>query len=146
VGSANLIGGRLRPDLAADGLIALQAAGGEILHGDAHGRTPGPEPVMSVRTVHLRISAQAPASKVNVWPVTVRRAIFLGDLTQVHVDWGGRELVIRQTAAMPPAEGMIVYLSIDPAHCVLLEPGEALQVEPAQQQEVRPVLANLPTE
>jgi len=146
VGSANLISGRLRPDLARDGLVALEADGGNILYGDPHGRTPGPEPTMSVRTVHLQLRARSSGAAINEWPVQIRRAIFLGDLTQVHVDWGGRELVIRQTAAMPPAEGMIVYLSIDPAHCVLLEPGEALQVEPAPQQEVRPVLANLPTE
>ena len=123
VGSANLISGRLRPDLAANGLIALEADGGNILYGDPHGRTPGPEPVMSVRTVHLQISAAPPPGTINVWPVTVRRAIFLGDLTQVHVDWGGRELIIRQTAAAAPAEGSTAYLSIDPAHCVMLEPG-----------------------
>ena len=103
VGSANLISGHLRPDLATDGLIALEADGGHILYGDPHGRTPGSDPVMSVRTVHLQISALPPPAKVNVWPVLVRRAIFLGDLTQVHVDWGGRELVIRQTAAAAPS-------------------------------------------
>jgi iron(III) transport system ATP-binding protein len=123
VGSANLISGRLRPDLASDGLVALEADGGNILRGDPHGRSPGPDPVMSVRTVHLRLSVEPPAASVNVWPVVVRRAIFLGDLTQVHVDWGGRELVIRQTAADTLAEGATAYLSIDTAHCVLLEPG-----------------------
>ena len=121
VGSANLISGRLRPDLARDGLIAIEADGGNILHGDAHGRTPGPEPVMSVRTVHLQIGTSPPQSTVNVWPVVVRHAVFLGDLTQLHVEWGGRELVIRQTAAAAPAEGSTAYLSINPAHCVLLE-------------------------
>ena len=121
VGSANLISGRLRPDLARDGWIALEADGGNILYGDAHGRTSGPEPLMSVRTVHLQISALPPASSVNVWPVVVTQSVFLGDLTQLHVDWGGRELVIRQTAAAAPAEGSTVYLSIDPRHCVLLE-------------------------
>ena len=121
VGSANLISGRLRPDLARDGLIALEADGGNILYGDAHGRTPGVNPVMSVRTVHLQISASPPASKVNVWPVVVLHTVFLGDLTQLHVHWGGRELVIRQTAAAAPAEGSTAYLTIDPGHCVLLE-------------------------
>ena len=121
VGSANLISGHLRPDLATDGLIALEADGGHILYGDPHGRTPGSDPVMSVRTVHLQISALPPPAKVNVWPVLVRRAIFLGDLTQVHVDWGGRELVIRQTAAAAHAEGSTVYLSIETGHCVLLQ-------------------------
>jgi iron(III) transport system ATP-binding protein len=123
VGSANLISGRLRPDLAKNGLVALEADGGNILHGDAHGRLASPEPVMSVRTVHLQLSAEPPAASVNVWPVVIKRAIFLGDLTQVHVDWGGRELVIRQTGAETPAEGSTAYLSIDSGHCVLLEAG-----------------------
>jgi ABC-type Fe3+/spermidine/putrescine transport system ATPase subunit len=121
VGSANLISGRLRPDLARDGLIAVEGDGGNVIHGDAHGRTPGANPVLSVRTVHLQIGAVPPPAQINVWPVIVRHAIFLGDLTQVHVEWGGRELVIRQTGAVAPAEGSTVYLSIDPAHCVLLE-------------------------
>jgi iron(III) transport system ATP-binding protein len=121
VGSANLIAGRLRPDLARDGGIAIEAVGGNIVHGDAHGRAPGPSPVMSVRTVHLQVSTEPPQQSVNVWPVVVRHAVFLGDLTQLHVEWGGRELVIRQTAAAAPAEGSTAYLSIDAAHCVLLE-------------------------
>ena len=56
-----------------------------------------------------------------MWPVRVKRSVFLGDLTQVHVEWGGRELVIRQTTAAPYGEGEQAYLSIDPGHCVLLE-------------------------
>ena len=121
VGSANLIRGRLRPDSGADGFVALEADGGHILHGVAHGRTPGPNPMMSVRTVHLQLTETRPPAAVNVWPVVVRRAVFLGDLTQVHVDWGGRELVIRQTGVATLAPGATAYLSIDPAHCVLLE-------------------------
>jgi ABC-type Fe3+/spermidine/putrescine transport system ATPase subunit len=53
--------------------------------------------------------------------VTVRRAVFLGDITQVHVEWGGRDLVIRQTVADAWAEGDAVWLSIAPSACVLLE-------------------------
>jgi ABC-type Fe3+/spermidine/putrescine transport system ATPase subunit len=146
VGSANLITGRLRPDLGGGGLIALECDGGNIIHGVAHGRTPGPEPVLSVRTVHLQLSATPQAQRVNAWPVTIRRAIFLGDLTQVHVDWGGRELVIRQTGAQPPAEGATVYLSIDPEHCVLLEPGEAATIETEAETTEVPAFAGLPTE
>jgi len=122
VGSANLIRGRLRADLARDGLVVLETEGGHIVHGIAAGHTPGPNPVMSVRTVHLRLSATPPAAPINVWPVTVHRAVFLGDITQLHVDWGGRDLVIRQTVADEWAEGDAAYLSIAPGNCVLLEP------------------------
>lgn len=146
VGSANLISGKLRPDLARDGLVAIEADGGNILYGDPHGRATGAEPTMSVRTVHLQLSQAQPARPVNTWPVQVRRAVFLGDLTQVNVDWGGRELVIRQTAAMPPAEGTTAWLSIDPAHCVLLEPGEPVVVDTAPARASAPVLAGLPVE
>jgi iron(III) transport system ATP-binding protein len=56
-----------------------------------------------------------------VWPVAVRRCIFQGDFTQVHVGWGERELVVRCAGAMPLIEGDEAYLSVDPEHCVLLE-------------------------
>jgi iron(III) transport system ATP-binding protein len=121
VGSANLIEGRARPDLSLDGLIALEADGGHIVHGVAHGRSVGPRPVISVRTVHLLLTRDRPAGDCNVWPVTVRRAVFLGDITQVHVEWGGRDLVIRQTIADAWAEGDAAWLSIAPGACVLLE-------------------------
>ena len=122
VGSANLIEGRLLPEHSGGGLVAIEADGGNILHGVAHGRTPGATPAMSLRTVHLHLSNDAPALPNNVWPVRVKRAVFLGDLTQIHVEWGGRELVIRQTAATTFTEGQAAYLSIAPEHCVLLEP------------------------
>jgi iron(III) transport system ATP-binding protein len=121
VGSSNLIRGRPRPDLATDGLIALETDAGQVIHGVAHGRTPAAEAVMSVRTVHLQLDATAPQQQQNVWPVIVKRAVFLGDLTQVHLDWGGKELVVRRTALDKLSEGQRAFLSVDPQRCVLLE-------------------------
>ena len=43
VGSANLIRGRHRPDLAGDGLIALETSGGHVVYGMAYGRPVGDE-------------------------------------------------------------------------------------------------------
>jgi iron(III) transport system ATP-binding protein len=121
IGSANLITGRLLPDRSTDGRVAVEVDGGNTLLGVSHGRSPSREPTLSLRTVHLRLTAQPPARSENVWPVKVNRAVFLGDLTQIHVEWSGRELVIRQTTAPPCGEGETAYLSIDPSHCVLLE-------------------------
>ena len=42
IGSANLIRGRHRPDLDADGLIALETAAGQIIYGMAYGRSARP--------------------------------------------------------------------------------------------------------
>ena len=123
VGSSNLIRGQARPDLAEGGLIALETAGGMVVHGVAHGRAVRPEVVMSVRTVHLRLHAERPAGAVNVWPVGIRRSVFLGDISQVHVDWGGRELVVRRTALDGVAEGKTAFLAVEPERCVVLEEG-----------------------
>ena len=119
VGSANIIHGRLRPDLASAGMVAIEADGGLIVHGAAHGRDPGPNPALAIRTVHLQLAAAIPPG-TNVWPVTVTHSIFLGDLTQIHVDWGGRELVIRQTASDALRPGA-AFLSVPPHRVTLLE-------------------------
>ena len=121
VGSANLIAGRLRPDLAEDGLIALETAAGQIVHGITAGRPVGPEPVFSVRTVHLRLSFDRPSSTRNVWPARVHHCVFQGDFSQVNVTWGDRDLVVRSAALEPIPEGRDAYLSVDPRRCVLLE-------------------------
>ena len=122
VGSANLVRGRLRPDLARGGLIAMETASGQIVHGDRCGRTGGAEPTFSIRTVHVRFSQARPEGTVNVWPVQVRRCVFQGDFTQIHVLWGESELVIRSAAAPMVAAGHEAWISVDPRHCVLLEP------------------------
>lgn len=121
VGSSNLVRGKLRPDLAQDGLIALETPSGEIVLGDPCGRAPGAEPTFSIRTVHLQFSAARPEGTVNVWPVRVHRCVFQGDFTQIHVAWGDRDLVIRSAALQPIAEGQSAWISADPRRCVLLE-------------------------
>jgi len=121
VGSANLIEGRPRPELAGPGQVALETAGGAVVHGIAHGRPAGERACFSVRTVHVRLSRERPAAAVNVWPATVRRRVFQGDFTQYHLDWDGRALVVRDVSADPVAEGSTVYLTVEPRHCVLLE-------------------------
>jgi ABC-type Fe3+/spermidine/putrescine transport system ATPase subunit len=124
VGSSNLIRGRLRPDLARDGFFALEGAGGLVV-GLPLGRDPGAQPSVSVRTVALRLSTARPAGGPNIWQATVRRSVFLGDIVQVHVDWGGTELIVRQTSGEIWTEGQPVWLSAAPESCVLLEASEA---------------------
>jgi len=146
VGSANLVAGRLRQDLTRNGLVALETDSGQVIHGVSLGRTPAPNPMMSVRTVRFHLSDLRPAQEVNVWPVTVVHSIFLGDLTQLHVDWSGREIVIRQTPVDTLKEGAKAYLWVDPNDCVLLEPGAAEAEEAHVQAAPKLALADLPTE
>jgi iron(III) transport system ATP-binding protein len=74
-----------------------------------------------VRTVHLALSPDRRGDGRNSWPVTIHRSVFLGDLTQVHVDWAGRDLIVRQTGMQTWSEGQSAFLSVAPEHCVLLE-------------------------
>jgi len=124
VGSSNLIEGQFRTDLAGNGLIALETPSGHVVYGMAHGRAVGAAPMFSVRRVHLRLGFAPPldtAGTRNVWPVRVRRCVFEGDFTKIHVTWGDRELVLRCVAQEPIAEGREAYLYADPAHCILLD-------------------------
>jgi ABC-type Fe3+/spermidine/putrescine transport system ATPase subunit len=121
VGSANLIRGRRRPDLERDGLVVIETSGGALVHGTASDRPAGAEALMAVRTVRLRLDRARPATSVNAWPARIRQRVFQGDFTQYHVDWEGRQLIVRSAAPEPMAEGDEVFVSAEPRHCVLLE-------------------------
>ena len=120
IGSANLVHGRNRRDLAQDGLFALETTGGQVVYGTAYGRPAGDELTVSVRTVHLQISPQRPAGDRNVWKAHVEKTVFQGDFTQVHVLWGDQRLIARCVAFDPlPAEEE-VFITVDPKRVVLL--------------------------
>jgi len=120
IGSANLIRGRSRPDLAASDQIALETADGQVIHGMAYGRPIGAEITVSVRTVHLQIFLQRPMVTKNVWPVRVEKTVFQGDFSQLHVGWGVQRLVARCAAMEPIAPGRDVYMTVEPRRVVLL--------------------------
>jgi iron(III) transport system ATP-binding protein len=120
VGSANLIRGRHRTDLDTDGVVALETTAGHIVYAMAYGRPVEAEAVVSVRTVHLRLSTEPPATAQNVWRVPVQQTVFQGDFTQVHVGWGGQHLVARCAAMEPLTIGQDVYISVEPRHVVIL--------------------------
>ena len=120
IGSANLIRGRARPDLAADDLIALETADGQIIYGMAYGRAAGGELIFSVRTVHLQLSSKRPEGAKNIWPVRVEKTVFQGDFSQVHIHWGAQRLVARCAAMEPIVAGSEVFLTVEPRRVVLL--------------------------
>jgi ABC-type Fe3+/spermidine/putrescine transport system ATPase subunit len=121
VGSSNLISGKVRDELSSADDVVIQTEGGELVHGATHGRRPGRQATLSARTVHLQLHTQRPEGDRNVWPVTIARSVFLGDLSEIHVNWGGRKLIIRRSALDQMVEGQQVFLSVDPKRCVLLE-------------------------
>lgn len=123
VGSSNLIRGKVRRDRSSADTVVIETDGGHVIEAATWGRGYGDEACLSVRTVHLQIAdvAAPPPAHANHWPATINRSVFLGDLTQIHVDWGDRELIIRRSGPQHWAEGQRILLSADPAHCTLLE-------------------------
>jgi iron(III) transport system ATP-binding protein len=122
VGSANLISGRVLASTSNSGSVSLATTDGYTIQGATHGRMAGKEGTLSVRTVHLALTADQPADAVNTWPVTIIRAVFLGDITQIHVQWGNRELVVRQIGVSNVGAGQKAWLRAAPEHCILLDP------------------------
>jgi len=120
VGSANLVHGRNRRDLAQDGLLAIETPGGQVIYGSAYGRPAGDELTVSVRTVHLQILPLRPAGDRNVWPARIEKTVFQGDFTQVHVLWGDQRLIARCAALDPLPAGQEVFIAVDPKRVVLL--------------------------
>jgi len=121
VGSANLISGTVAGHDAAAGTVVLKTSDDRVIHGVTLGRAVGTTGTFSVRTVHFSLSASRPSDTQNCWPVTVVRAVFLGDITQVHVRWGNQEIVVRQIGSASIGPGETAFLSADPDHCILLE-------------------------
>lgn len=121
VGAANLIRGRLRQDLARDGLVALETPAGHVVYGVENGRKAAPESAFSVRTVYPWLSRERPETGLNAWPVRINRRVFLGDFVQYLVDWEDRQIVVCRPPMEPFAEGEEVTLTVAPEHCVLLE-------------------------
>ena len=121
VGSANLISGSIVGGDPAAGTVVLRTADGMTVQGVTHGRPVGEKGTLSVRTVHLALTRERPADDVNVWPVKVVRTVFLGDFTQVHVEWGSQSLVVRQIGPWPAGSDGTAYLCVAPGACVLLE-------------------------
>jgi iron(III) transport system ATP-binding protein len=119
VGSSNLVEGAASD--TGGGRVSVKVADGIAIEGVTLGRPVGKAATLSLRTVHLRLSPKRPPVSVNVWPVEVLRAVFLGDITQLHLAWAGRELVLRQTTEGAWTQRQSAWLTIDPDRCVLLE-------------------------
>jgi ABC-type Fe3+/spermidine/putrescine transport system ATPase subunit len=123
IGSANLVSGEVVESDARAGTVVIRTAGGNVVHGVTHGRPVGPRGTLSIRTVHFTLAAKSEAGATNVWPARIIRSVFLGDLTQVHLDWGGQEIVVRQIGPPVAAAGEVAWLNAAPSQCALLEAG-----------------------
>lgn len=121
VGSANLVRGHVAESDEDAGRVIIRVSDSCVIHGVTQGRSVSTTGVISVRTVHLALSRELPPFETNVWPTTVIRNVFLGDITQVHVRLGEQDLVVRQIGSPTVEAGQAAYLHAPPSKCILLE-------------------------
>ncbi|MFZ0263150.1 MAG: hypothetical protein WAL36_24695 [Pseudolabrys sp.] len=50
----------------------------------------------------------------------LKKTVFEGDFSQVHLSWGDQRLVARCATMEPIAAGRDVYLAVEPSRVVLL--------------------------
>ncbi|MGB8555200.1 MAG: hypothetical protein WCD60_17725 [Pseudolabrys sp.] len=50
----------------------------------------------------------------------MKKTVFEGDFSQVHLSWGDQRLVARCATMEPIAAGRDVYLAVEPSRVVLL--------------------------
>ena len=122
VGSANLIGGRLRARPNGPGPVSFESAGRLVAAGPGHApaarrRRPGRDPhrlYRSARRARRTDAANAAAGKI-------RQRLFHGDFIQYIVDWPAGQLTVRRPPTEMFEEGAAVAISFAAEHCVLLE-------------------------
>ncbi|MFB6235187.1 MAG: ABC transporter ATP-binding protein [Halopenitus sp.] len=111
------LGGESPPEtkgVANGSQVATVRVGAETLRIDAAGRdlAAGDAVTFCVRPEHLTVDADA-----NALTATVESAEFLGETTRVHLDWQGRDLLVR---TLDPLEGEVT-VGFDPADAHVID-------------------------
>ena len=73
-----------------------------------------------MRDLHSIPASAEQAAGPNVWPVAIRRRVFVGDLVQYHLDWHGTELRTRQLPLTLFDEGQAAYIVDTPAGPIVI--------------------------
>ena len=121
VGSANLIGGRLRNAPNGPGPVLFETKGGVLLQARASHPPRGDEDRVAIRTAYIDLAAGPLNGAPNAAAGNIRQRLFHGDFIQYIVDWPAGQLIVRRPPTEMFEEGAAVAISFAAEHCVLLE-------------------------
>ncbi len=121
VGSANLIGGRMKSAPTGLGPVMFETEGGVLLQAVATHPPRGDEDRVAIRTAYIDLAAGPPNGAPNAAAGNIRQRLFHGDFIQYIVDWPAGQLTVRRPPTEMFEEGDAVAISFAPEHCVLLE-------------------------
>jgi ABC-type Fe3+/spermidine/putrescine transport system ATPase subunit len=121
VGSANLIGGRMKSSPNGPGPVLFETAGGVLLQARAAHAPHGDEDRVAIRTAYIDLALAPPNNAPNAAAGNVRQRLFHGDFIQYIVDWPAGQLIVRRSPTELFEEGAAVTISFAAEHCVLLE-------------------------
>src|SRR5690606_22134323 len=118
---SNLVKGSVFEGNSSDGTVAIKTETGDVIYCITRGRRLGATVTLSIRTVHLLLHTEHPAGDRNIWRALVIRLVFLGDMTEIHAECFGDQVVLRISGDVDIGGGEEVFLSASPSHCVVLE-------------------------
>jgi iron(III) transport system ATP-binding protein len=122
VGSANLIGGRVRPGSAQDGTAMFDTHDGTAIRVSTTGPVRGDETLAALRASYVHVGVAA-AGAANVVRGRIQRRLFHGDFIEYLVAWPAGHLNVRRPPTEIVAEGSNVDVWFATEHCVLLGEG-----------------------
>ena len=104
IGASNLV-----PVTAGPEPDTYRAPSGELVWAEA--ATMDHVASVAIKSAHLRLSPEPPVAADNVWKVTVKRALFVGDMVEYDLDWGGVTLRAREVSTAFFDAGTTIYAS-----------------------------------
>ena len=130
IGSSNIVHGERFDGQTSPDLVAVRLNNGGTVVCDARD-VASDRLAVAIKSVHLKLTHQAPPETTNAWEVRVTRRSFAGDFVEYQLDWKGQALMCRGLPDELVDEGETVICTVDPEHAVLMPSDGMSTQEPA---------------
>jgi iron(III) transport system ATP-binding protein len=118
IGSANFLSGMVAAEADADGLISVTTPHGIFRCSFVHGAVRGQPVLVTARPEDLTLHEGHPGNGFNVLTGRVANRVFLGEVIDYVIEFGGGELRVRARPEFDFRIGQAVHVGVAPHKCV----------------------------
>jgi iron(III) transport system ATP-binding protein len=118
IGSANFLSGTILGEAGADGLISVTTKQGIFRCSFGGDAAPGRSILVTARPEDLTLHESHPGNGLNVLTGKVANRVFLGEVIDYVIDFGGHEFRVRARPEFDFHIGQAVHVGIPPHKCV----------------------------
>jgi iron(III) transport system ATP-binding protein len=118
IGSANFLSGKVLGEAGADGLIRVTTKHGIFRCSFGRDAAVGQSILVTARPEDLTLHEHHPGNELNVLTGKVANRVFLGEVIDYVVDFGGQEFRVRARPEFDFRIGQAVHVGIPPHKCV----------------------------